>query len=182
MSGISDLVGHAEDAEYYKACRSTGSLNIVLMNYQNISDVYITKWEEFGISRDKTHAKLAYDWYGSWTTLYSLYADSLLCFHLEKDASSEFAGMVGGGQKPLNPDHGSSDKTTFIPKHIYKMQSDWYHAVRQRYGLPLDSRHLYTKTDWEFMTAAVSSKTVREEILESVALWLNETSTGMSLR
>ena len=86
--------------------------------------------------------------------------------------------MIGGSQKPLKPDHGSN-KTAFIPNHIYKMQSDWYHAVRQRYGLPLDSRHLYTKTDWEFMTAAVSSRTVRGEILESVALWLNETSTGM---
>ncbi|MCJ1238833.1 hypothetical protein MMC14_006824 [Varicellaria rhodocarpa] len=84
--------------------------------------------------------------------------------------------MIGGPQKPLKPDHGS-DKTAFIPNHIYKMQSDWYHAVRQRYGLPLDSRHLYTKTDWEFMTAAVSSRSVRGEILESVALWLNETST-----
>ena len=59
------------------------------------------------------------------------------------------------------------------------MQSDWYRAVRQTYGLPLDSRHLYTKTDWEFFTAAVSSENVRAEILESVALWVNETVTGM---
>jgi hypothetical protein len=57
------------------------------------------------------------------------------------------------------------------------MQSSWYHAVLQRYGLPLDSRHLYTKSDWEFFAASVTSKSVREEILESVALWVNETST-----
>jgi len=49
--------------------------------------------------------------------------------------------------------------------------------VRQKYGLPLDSRHLYTKTDWEFWVASISSKTVRSEILESVALWVNETNT-----
>ena len=59
------------------------------------------------------------------------------------------------------------------------MQSVWYDAVRQRYGLPLDSRHMYTKTDWEFFAASVSSNSVRNEIFESYALWVNETSTGM---
>jgi hypothetical protein len=47
----------------------------------------------------------------------------------------------------------------------------------QKYGLPLDSRHLYTKSDWEFEAAAVASKKVRSEILDRVALWLNETVT-----
>ena len=84
--------------------------------------------------------------------------------------------MMNGGQKPIIP---PPDTSGFVPKRIYKMQNDWYHAVRQRYGVPLDSRHLYTKTDWEFFAAAVTSKQVREEILESVALWVNETSTGM---
>jgi hypothetical protein len=50
--------------------------------------------------------------------------------------------------------------------------------VRQRYGLPLDSRHLYAKSDWEFFAVAVASKQVREEIVDSIALWVNETSTG----
>lgn len=33
------------------------------------------------------------------------------------------------------------------------------------------------QSDWEFFAAAVTSKQVREEIVESVALWLNETRT-----
>jgi len=136
---------------------------------KNISDTYISKWEEFGMSRDKTHAKLAYDWYGSWTTLYNLYADALLCFHLDgRDDTFD----VGGGQTPIN-----SGKQGFVPQHIYQKQSTWYHYVRQKYGLPLDSRHLYTKTDWEFFAMAVASEYVRSEILESVARWLNETVT-----
>jgi len=49
--------------------------------------------------------------------------------------------------------------------------------VLQRYGLPLDSRHLYTKSDWEFFAAAISSKSTRKEILDSVARWVNETAT-----
>jgi tetrahydromethanopterin S-methyltransferase subunit H len=62
------------------------------------------------------------------------------------------------------------------------MQSDWYHNVKQKYGLPLDSRHLYTKSDWQFFAAAVASKAVREEIVQSIALWVNETVTGMDMR
>lgn len=108
------------------------------------------------MSRDGSHAKLAYDWYGSWTTIYNLYADAQLCFHLEET---------------------DTDSPGFVPRHIYQKQSVWYHYVRQKYGLPLDSRHLYTKTDWEFFSMAVASKPVRTEILESVARWVNETAT-----
>lgn len=108
------------------------------------------------MSRDGSHAKLAYDWYGSWTTIYNLYADAQLCFHLEDT---------------------DTDSPGFVPRHIYQKQSVWYHYVRQKYGLPLDSRHMYTKTDWEFFSMAVASKPVRTEILESVARWVNETTT-----
>jgi hypothetical protein len=154
MSEIADLVGEKEDASYYR----------------DIADEYIGKWQEYALSRDMTHAKLAYTWYGSWTTIYNLFADSLLCFHLPENQASERPG-----QKPM----GRVSRTeTFIPDVVYKMQSDWYLAVLQRYGLPLDSRHLYTKSDWEFFAAAITSKKTRTAILDSVALWVNETSTG----
>ncbi|KAH7136087.1 glutaminase A [Dendryphion nanum] len=157
-------------------------------NYRNISEVYVKKWEEFAISRDGTHAKLAYDWYGSWTTLYSLYADALLCFHpsLTNGSSTTSYDYVSKNthdkQVPLTPTKGSNGRTpitkNFIPSNIYQIQSKWYSAVMQKYGLPLDSRHLYTKSDWEFEAAAVASKKVRSEILDRVALWLNETVTN----
>ncbi|KAJ5723387.1 hypothetical protein N7488_001422 [Penicillium malachiteum] len=144
MSKLAELTGHDSDASHFKS----------------ISDEYIAKWEEFGMSRDGTHAKVAYDWYGSWTTIYNLYADAQLCFHLD------------------GTDDLSSKSPGFVPRHIYQKQSLWYHYVRQKYGLPLDSRHLYTKTDWEFFSMAVASKPVRSEILESVARWVNETVTN----
>ena len=152
MSGIAASVGQMADFKEFK----------------NISETYIAKWTFFGISRDETHALLSYDWYGSWTTLYNLYADALLCFHLE-----------GTALDPIAPPATSSSKSEpgFVPHQVYSLQSDWYHAVLQRYGLPLDSRHLYTKSDWEFFAAAVTSKSVRTEILEASARWLNETST-----
>ncbi|KAI9837441.1 MAG: hypothetical protein M1837_002963, partial [Sclerophora amabilis] len=167
MAGIAEAVEDHESAKYY----------------ENISSDYVKKWEEYGISRDDTHAKLAYGWYGSWTTLYNLFADSLLCFRVSGSSAaaypSSFSDSVSHGQKPLKPGvpNANGSKTGFVSERVYKIQSDWYHAVIQRYGLPLDNRHLYAKSDWEFFAAAVSSEKVRTEILQSVALWINETST-----
>ena len=161
MSQMAELMGENKDAKYYR----------------NISEVYIKKWEEYGMSRDGGRAKLAYDWYGSWTTLYSLYADAILCFHPNSDLN-ETALPVIGSQHPLLPAGSSSSSSrNFIPDHIYTTQSRWYSTVMQRYGLPLDSRHLYTKSDWEFQAAAVASRHTRKQILERVAKWLNETVT-----
>ncbi|KAK5999898.1 hypothetical protein QM012_004986 [Aureobasidium pullulans] len=148
-------------------------------HFSNISDTYVKRWEELAISRDGTHAKLAYDWYGSWTTLYSLYADALLCFHpsttngSSTQSADDYAKVSGNKQTPIlePPTHD------FIPNHIYKMQSEWYAVVMQKYGLPLDSRHLYTKSDWEFQAAAVASRKTRTQILDRVSKWLNETVT-----
>jgi hypothetical protein len=162
MSGLADIAGYVEDVRYY----------------DNASRVYIEKWEEYGISRDGTHAKVSYDWYGSWTTTYNLYADALLCFHLGKNSSSTTQSTIAttdDKQKPIKGPKGDLDG--FVPKHIYTLQSTWYYNVRQKYGLPLDSRHLYTKTDWEFFAMAVAAPKVRAEILQSVAQWVNETVT-----
>jgi len=160
MSELALVVDEKEDAKYFR----------------NISETYIERWQELGISRDGTHAKLAYDWYGSWTTLYSLYADAILCFHPSTTNSSStdaYAKVVGKDQEPII----EPPTKDFIPDKIYKIQSDWYSAVMQKYGLPLDSRHLYTKSDWEFQAAAVASRKTRTEILDRVSKWLNETNT-----
>jgi Domain of unknown function (DUF1793) len=74
-----------------------------------------------------------------------------------------------------------SSKDDFIPHGVYTNQSAYYAIVMQRYGLPLDSRHLYTKSDWEFEAAAVAEPKVRKEILDRVARWVNETSTDRPL-
>jgi len=168
MSEIADIVGKEEEAK----------------KYRDIAESYIEKWQEYGISRDQTHAKLAYTWYGSWTTIYNLYADSLLCFHVPSGGNGGGGDGKTGGfnhQKPLGEGKKTGSQGPFIPDKVYQMQSDWYHAVLQRYGLPLDSRHLYTKSDWEFFAAAVTSKKTRTEILDSIALWVNETVTDRPL-
>ncbi|RYP73329.1 hypothetical protein DL771_003758 [Monosporascus sp. 5C6A] len=158
MSELAALAGKKEEAKYYGF----------------VAEQYIEKWQDYGLSSDKSHAKVSYTWYGSWTTLYNIYADALLCFHLPEDGFSlDHVGFWDTKQAPI----GGVSKPHFIPDKIYKAQSDWYYAVLQRYGLPMDSRHLYTKSDWEFFAAAVSSKKVRTEILQHVAKWVNETTT-----
>ena len=150
--------------------------------YLNISETYVDKWVKLGLSRDGTHMQLAYDWYGSWVNLYNLYADSLLCFHLE-GTSLALSGRStpslfnDGGQKPLKP----APRVGFVPHKIYSLQSNFYPNVRQRYGLPLDSRHLCAKTDWEFFATAVSSQSTRADVLHSIAKWVNETNTDRPL-
>jgi hypothetical protein len=173
FSEIADLLGRSGDAEHHR----------------NISEVYIKKWEELGMAHDGTHAKVAYHWYGSWTTLYSLYSDALLCFHPTltnaSSASTSFDETVTPVSHQLqihlslskHSPHRTPITHDFIPAHIYTNQSAFYSTILQKYGLPLDSRHLYAKSDWEFYAAAVASESVRSEILDRVAKWLNETNT-----
>ncbi|KAI9689685.1 MAG: hypothetical protein M1820_010085 [Bogoriella megaspora] len=170
MAELAEIIGEDKDAKHYR----------------NISEVYIKKWEGFAMSRDGTHIKLAYDWYGSWTTIYSLFADALLCFHpsskynLTSFPSSETPHLFAEQQQPLQPSSPPSTSrhtSNFIPDSIYTKQSKWYWAVHQRYGVPLDSRHLYTKSDWELEAAAVASPKVRNMIITEIARWLNETET-----
>ncbi|QRV97100.1 DNA polymerase 1 [Ceratobasidium sp. AG-Ba] len=40
-----------------------------------------------------------------------------------------------------------------FPKSVYDMQTAWYAKQFKQYGIPLDTRHTYTKSDWEIYTA-----------------------------
>ena len=156
--------------------------------YRNVSETYVRLWEEYGMSRDGGHAKLAYTWYGSWGTMYNLFADALLCFHLPSASSSSSTPSSSSSssssssqprsftQKPMHPFSSPSPATSpFVPHHIYSTQSTFYPLTLQKFGLPLDSRHLYTKSDWSFWAAAVASRKTRTAIVDATARWVNET-------
>ncbi|KAJ7142411.1 DUF1793-domain-containing protein [Mycena epipterygia] len=42
-----------------------------------------------------------------------------------------------------------------FPKSVYDMQTAWYKTVANKFGVPLDTRHTYTKSDWLMWTAAI---------------------------
>ncbi|KAK8075980.1 hypothetical protein PG994_003252 [Apiospora phragmitis] len=68
-----------------------------------------------------------------------------------------------------------------VAKPVYTMQSRWYARVSQLYGVPLDSRHHYTKSDWQLWAAATCAASTRRMFVTSIAYWLNNTVTGFPL-
>lgn len=64
-----------------------------------------------------------------------------------------------------------------IPKDIYSMQSAWYRTVSQLFGVPLDSRGSWTKSDWQMWTAATCEPSTRRLFVNALAYWLNTTSS-----
>jgi len=56
-----------------------------------------------------------------------------------------------------------------IPSSVYEMQTAWYPTVVNAYGVPLDTRHTYTKSDWQTWTAAImTNTTVRDMFISSL--------------
>ncbi|KAI1500769.1 glutaminase GtaA [Biscogniauxia marginata] len=121
-------------------------------SYGNTATNYIGQWQGFGINAaaDPPHATLSYNDPASHGLLYNLYANSLLGFG-----------------------------TDFVPQSVYDMQSAFYPTVALEYGVPLDTRHTYTKTDWMLWCAAVAtSPDTRAAFVDRVAKWIAETPTN----
>ncbi|KAJ7368429.1 hypothetical protein DFH08DRAFT_25512 [Mycena albidolilacea] len=60
-------------------------------------------------------------------------------------------------------------KLNLFPNVVYQMQTNWYRGVQQSFGVPLDTRHTYTKSDWSIWTAAVMTDTnARDAFISAV--------------
>jgi hypothetical protein len=68
-----------------------------------------------------------------------------------------------------------------VPKSVYDMQSNFYPSQRHKYGVPLDTRHSWTKTDWLLFTAATTSRRTSDLMIGDIAKWLRETTTSLPL-
>jgi len=58
-------------------------------------------------------------------------------------------------------------KTNTFPSATFNMQTAWYVNVAQSFGVPLDTRHTYTKSDWEIWTAAIMTNTAARDLFIS---------------
>lgn len=110
-----------------------------------IASEYLERWLSLAYDDGVPFAKLAYQWKGSWGTLYNLFGDRLLDLQL-------------------------------FPSRVYDQQDAWYSKILEPYGLPLDSRHLYTKSDWQMFIASISSPELERAIYARVANWINQTT------
>ncbi|KAI0677168.1 DUF1793-domain-containing protein [Trametes maxima] len=59
--------------------------------------------------------------------------------------------------------------TNIFPASVFTTQTNWYSSHANAFGVPLDTRHTYTKSDWEIWTAGlVTSTAVRDVLISSV--------------
>ena len=95
-------------------------------NYTNIAHNYITQWQTLGIAQDESPPHT--------TLAYGMNETHGLLYNLYADQ------LLG---------------TQLVPTSVYTMQSDFYPNVENTYGVPLDTRHDYTKNDWQMVRIAV---------------------------
>lgn len=152
MAVIANLTGHSDDAK----------------NFTNIAHDYITKWQQLGIAQSTNgslaHTTLAYGMPNTHGLLYNLFADTWV-------------------------------ETNIVPRSVYKMQSSFYPTIAMQYGgksylvprfndstdipsVPLDTRHSYTKLDWEIFAAAVASPSTKQLFISKIAAWIGKTPTN----
>ena len=117
-------------------------------NFTNIAHSYINQWQVLGVAQDANPPH---------TTLgYGLNDTHGLLYNLYGDAE------LGLG---------------LVPQTIYDMQSAFYPTVNDAFGVPLDTRHNYTKSDWQMFTAAIASSTTKQMLISDLAKFVAETST-----
>ncbi|KAK5135123.1 hypothetical protein LTR08_005648 [Meristemomyces frigidus] len=120
-------------------------------NYTNIAHEYITLWQTYGINYNASPPHTELS-YGN-SSSYSL------LYNLYGDAE------LGLG---------------LVPQDVYDMQSSFYPSEMNEYGVPLDTRHTYTKNDWEMFCAAVASTSTKDQFISVIAKWLGQTPTNFA--
>lgn len=123
-------------------------------NYSAIARDYMSQWQTLGfaLESDPPHAKLSYG-------------------NAESDTSATWGLLYN-----LFADRELS--LGLVPQRVYDIQDAFYETVFDKYGVPLDTRHSYTKNDWELYVAAVSSPALKERFISTIATWLGTTSTN----
>lgn len=118
-------------------------------NYTNIAQSYISQWQDLGIAQDDNPAHT--------TLAYGMNDTHGLLYNLYGDALLQ---------------------THLVPTSVYEMQSNFYPTVDSTYGVPLDTRHDYTKNDWEMFCAAIAASNTSSMFIREIATWINETPTS----
>lgn len=63
----------------------------------------------------------------------------------------------------------------FVYDYIYTDQSNFYPTVVDTYGLPLDTRHDWVKSDWMMFSAAIAEESTRSLLIDLLVYWIDNT-------
>ncbi|KAF9523492.1 DUF1793-domain-containing protein [Crepidotus variabilis] len=130
-------------------------------NYSSIATSYVSQWQKYATSSDGKHLTLSYGNSASWGLSYNLFADKLLKLNL-------FPASIYQMRTSSFIHSSFTHLGTFA-------ETAWYKTVQQPYGVPLDTRHTYTKSDWQIWTAGIVTDTsLRDFFITSVKKWVSD--------
>ena len=72
-------------------------------------------------------------------------------------------------------------QTKLFPDAVYRQEMVYYNGQMKTYGLPLDNRSLYTKTDWISWTACLGTQTQFTSHMDRLYKYANETKSRVPL-
>lgn len=129
-----------------KAMEQIGNLTGNAVTYGATADDYLTQWKGFGIN---TAANPPH---------------TMLAYN-----SPDTHGLLYNlyADRLLGLD--------FVDQDVYDMQSTFYPTVALTYGVALDTRHTWVKSDWEMFAAAIASDSTRDLFISTLVKWINET-------
>ena len=67
-----------------------------------------------------------------------------------------------------------------LPESFYREETESYVPRMNRYGLPLDSRSDYTKSDWILWSASMAEEDTCRKIIAPVATYLRESESRVA--
>jgi len=65
-----------------------------------------------------------------------------------------------------------------FPESVYALQTAWYANNINTYGVILDTRHTYTKSDWQILTASIVTSTATRDAM--IAAEVGWASSGLN--
>ena len=72
-------------------------------------------------------------------------------------------------------------QTKLFPDAVYRQEMVYYNGQMKTYGLPLDNRSLYTKTDWVSWTACLGTQAQFNSHMDRLYKYANETKSRVPL-
>ncbi|GCF07121.1 glutaminase domain-containing protein [Dictyobacter arantiisoli] len=99
--------------------------------YSNTAATLITQWAQLGQDSSQAHLDIAYT-----------------------EADTDQGTGAGTYSLKYNAFPDRTLGLNLIPTSVLQEEANWYLQKKNQYGIPLDTRHTYTKSDWELWTAA----------------------------